>query len=62
MKVLAAPASAAELARKIADHIARETKPELAGIRIVRQAGDFDPMMPEFVRRFLAHALAGGSA
>jgi 8-oxo-dGTP pyrophosphatase MutT (NUDIX family) len=62
MKVLAAPASAAELARKIGDHIARETKPELAGIRIVRQTGDFDPMMPEFVRRFLAHALDGGGA
>jgi 8-oxo-dGTP pyrophosphatase MutT (NUDIX family) len=62
MKVLAAPASAAELARKIADHIARETKPELTGIRIVRQAGDFDPMMPEFVRRFLTHALDGGGA
>jgi len=62
MKVLAAPASAAELARKIGDHIARETKPELAGIRIVRHTGDFDPMMPEFVRRFLAHTLDGGSA
>ena len=62
MKVLAAPASAAELARRIGDHIARETTPELAGIRIVRHTGDFDPMMPEFVRRFLAHALDGGSA
>ncbi len=62
MKVLAAPASAAELARRIGDHIARETTPELAGIRIVRHTGDFDPMMPEFVRRFLAFALDGGSA
>ena len=62
MKVLAAPASAAELARRIGDHIARETTPELAGIRIVRHTGDFDPMMPEFVRRFLAFALGGGSA
>jgi 8-oxo-dGTP pyrophosphatase MutT (NUDIX family) len=62
MKVLAAPASAAELARKIGDHIARETTPELAGIRIVRHTGDFDPMMPGFVRRFLAHALDGGRA
>ena len=62
MKVLAAPASAAELARRIGDHIARETTPELAGIRIVRHTGDFDPMMPEFVRRFLAHALDDGGA
>jgi 8-oxo-dGTP pyrophosphatase MutT (NUDIX family) len=62
MKVLAAPATAAELERRIGDHLARETKPELAGIRIVRQTGDFDPMMPDFVRTFLAHALSGGSS
>jgi 8-oxo-dGTP pyrophosphatase MutT (NUDIX family) len=62
IKILAAPATAAELARKIGTNIARETKPELAEIRIVRRTGDFDPMMPDFVRSFLAHALDGGSA
>jgi hypothetical protein len=41
--------------------MARETKPELAAIRIVRRTGDFDPMMPDFVRSFLAHALDGAS-
>ena len=62
IKILAAPATAAELARKIGTNIARETKPELDGIRIVRGAGDFDPMMPDFVRSFLAHALDGASS
>jgi hypothetical protein len=61
IKILAAPGTAAELARKIGTNIARETKPELAGVRIVHGAGDFDPMMPDFVRGFLAHALDGGS-
>jgi 8-oxo-dGTP pyrophosphatase MutT (NUDIX family) len=61
MKILAAPATASELERKIGAHMARETKPELAGIRIVRRTGDLDPKMPDFVRSFLAHALDGGS-
>ena len=59
IKVLAAPATAAELGRTIRHHIARETKPELADIRIVRGTADFDPMMPDFVRMFLAHAWDG---
>jgi 8-oxo-dGTP pyrophosphatase MutT (NUDIX family) len=62
IKILAAPAAAADLGRKIDAHMARETKPELAAIRIVRGTGDFDPMMPDFVRSFLAHALDGASA
>jgi 8-oxo-dGTP pyrophosphatase MutT (NUDIX family) len=61
MKILAAPATASELERKIGAHMARETKPELAAIRIVRRTGDLDPKMPDFVRSFLAHALDGGS-
>jgi 8-oxo-dGTP pyrophosphatase MutT (NUDIX family) len=62
IKILAAPATSADLGRKIDAHMVRETKPELAAIRIVRGTGDFDPMMPDFVRSFLAHALDGGSA
>jgi len=62
MKVLAAPAPAADLERRIGAHMGRESKPELAGLRIVRGTGDFDPMMPDFVRTFLAHALDGGSS
>jgi 8-oxo-dGTP pyrophosphatase MutT (NUDIX family) len=57
MKVLAAPATAVELQRKMREHIAREETPELADVRIVRGPADFDPMMPPFVTEFLAQAL-----
>jgi 8-oxo-dGTP pyrophosphatase MutT (NUDIX family) len=56
MKVLAAPATAVELQRKMRQHIAREETPELADVRIVRGPADFDPMMPPFVTAFLAQA------
>ncbi|HEX4556508.1 MAG TPA: NUDIX hydrolase [Xanthobacteraceae bacterium] len=62
MKILAVPVSAVELERKVGAHLTRETKPELSGIRIIRGTGDFDAMMPDFVRSFLAHALDGGSS
>ncbi len=38
----------------------RERQPELADIRIVREATDFDPAMPRFVTAFLASRFAGG--
>jgi 8-oxo-dGTP pyrophosphatase MutT (NUDIX family) len=53
MKVLAVPASALELQRRMRDHIAREELAELADIRIVRGPDDFDPHMPAFVVAFL---------
>jgi 8-oxo-dGTP pyrophosphatase MutT (NUDIX family) len=62
IRVLAAPVTASELERKIGAHMARETKPELSGIRIVRGIGDFDPMMPDFVRTFLSQALSRASS
>jgi 8-oxo-dGTP pyrophosphatase MutT (NUDIX family) len=53
MKILVSDAPAADLQRRMRDHIAREDKPELADIRIVRGPGDFDPLMPPFVTAFL---------
>jgi 8-oxo-dGTP pyrophosphatase MutT (NUDIX family) len=53
MKVLQAHEPADVLRRRILDHLARETTPELADIRIVRSRRDFDPMMPRFVTTFL---------
>ena len=53
MKVLQARDPAEALRRRILDHLARETMPELADIRIVRSRRDFDPMMPRFVTAFL---------
>jgi 8-oxo-dGTP pyrophosphatase MutT (NUDIX family) len=60
MKVLDADFSAADLQRRMREHIARDENPELADIRIVRGSADFDPMMPPFVTAFLSHALRNG--
>ena len=45
-------------ARACSHHLARERQPELADIRIVRGAADFDPAMPRFVTAFLAQRFA----
>jgi len=55
MKLLRARETAAALRLRILDHLASETVPELADIRIVRGEGDLDPMMPPFVTSFLRH-------
>ncbi len=46
------------LARRIEAYLASESLPELSGVKLVRTAADFDTAMPEFVRAFLADALA----
>lgn len=55
MKLLRAHETAAALRRRILAHLASESEPELADIRIVRGAADLDPMMPPFVISFLRH-------
>ena len=55
MKILAASASADALQRKMREHLAREAKPELSDIRIVRGPDDFDRAMPAFVTAYLDH-------
>jgi 8-oxo-dGTP pyrophosphatase MutT (NUDIX family) len=55
VKLLRVCETAAELRARILAHLASETQPELADIRIVRSAADFDPMMPPFVTAFLTH-------
>jgi hypothetical protein len=57
MQLLQAREVAVDLRARMLDHIAREEKPELADIRIVRSTADFDPMMPTFVTAYLEHAL-----
>jgi 8-oxo-dGTP pyrophosphatase MutT (NUDIX family) len=54
-KILHAPDTAAALRVRIRGHLARETQPELADVRIVRSATDLDPMMPITVRTFLTY-------
>jgi 8-oxo-dGTP pyrophosphatase MutT (NUDIX family) len=56
MKTMRARAPAVEVRARILDHIGREQSPELADIRIVRSAADFEPAIPEYMIAFLQHA------
>jgi 8-oxo-dGTP pyrophosphatase MutT (NUDIX family) len=56
VKVLQARETAAVLRSRILAHLAQETQPELADIRIVRGPADLDPMMPPYVTAFLTDA------
>ena len=53
IKVLRSKYNAEFLRARIVGYLAKERKPELADIRIVRSAADFDPAMPRFVTAFL---------
>ena len=55
VRVLQARDDAATLRRRIEDSLARQAAPELAGIRLIGSAQDFEPMVAEFVRAFLSH-------
>jgi 8-oxo-dGTP pyrophosphatase MutT (NUDIX family) len=59
-KVLRSQLPAAALRARILQTLAAERQPELADIRIIRSAADFDPAMRSFARTFLAHRFAGG--
>jgi 8-oxo-dGTP pyrophosphatase MutT (NUDIX family) len=58
IKVLRSRESADALRAHVLSHLARERQPELADIRIVRSATDFDAAMPRFVTTFLAQRFA----
>jgi hypothetical protein len=53
LKPVRSPLSAHELRARILAHMAAETHPELANVRIVRGVADLDAMMPEFIRDYL---------
>lgn len=55
MKLLRARQPAAALRGRILDHLAKQSHPELADIRIVRGPDDLDPMMPPHVIGYLQH-------
>jgi len=55
LKVLHANLPAVELRARILAHMAAETRPELADVRIARGPADIDPMMPGFIPAFLTH-------
>jgi 8-oxo-dGTP pyrophosphatase MutT (NUDIX family) len=58
IKVLRSREDAGALRARILACLAQERQPELADIRIVGSAADFDPAMPRFVTAFLAHRFA----
>lgn len=58
MRPLQAHADAQSLREQVQDYLARQRKPELAGVRIMRSSRDFVPNMPQFMTAFLAGALA----
>ena len=60
IKVLRARQSAEDVRTRILKQLASEQQPELADIRTARSAADFDPMMPGYVKAFLAHRFGGG--
>lgn len=62
IKTLRSPLAADALRARILAHLASEAQPELAGIRIVRGAADFENAMPGFVTAYLARFFAGGLA
>jgi 8-oxo-dGTP pyrophosphatase MutT (NUDIX family) len=55
IKVLQSSIQASELQESALQFLGTKETPELAGIRIVRNSADFDPMMPPFVTAFLTH-------
>jgi len=55
MKAIKANRPAEELRREVLAHLAGEARPELADVRVVRSADDFDPAMPDFVTAYLSH-------
>ena len=55
---LNSPLAAAQLVEKIEGFIRTATLPELSGVMPVRTVADFDPAMPEFIKAYLADALA----
>ncbi len=55
VKVLCTAEPAAALREKILAFLARQRRPELAGLHVVRSPADLDPRMPAFVPRFFDH-------
>jgi 8-oxo-dGTP pyrophosphatase MutT (NUDIX family) len=59
MKAIEADCPAEHLRQAVLRHLASETRPELADVRIVRSPEDFDPAMPDFVTAYLSHVWGG---
>ncbi len=58
IKLMRSRETARDLEARVRGHLARDTQPELADIRLVRGPADFDPAMPRYVTAFLGHHFA----
>lgn len=55
IKIMLASEPAHQIRAQILRHIAAQSHPELADMRLVRGPGDFTPAMPDFMMSFLNH-------
>jgi 8-oxo-dGTP pyrophosphatase MutT (NUDIX family) len=55
VKLLRTAETAAALRERILAFLARQRRPELAGLHVVRSPADLDPRMPAFVPKFFDH-------
>jgi 8-oxo-dGTP pyrophosphatase MutT (NUDIX family) len=58
MKPVRSPATAEVLVARIHAWLARDPKPELARMHVVRSLADLVPAMPDFIKAYLTHKLA----
>jgi 8-oxo-dGTP pyrophosphatase MutT (NUDIX family) len=55
IKTMRSALTGAALHAAVAAHLAHESEPELADVRLVGSPADIDPAVPEFVQAFLRH-------
>ncbi len=61
MREVRVPGAAEAARERILAHLARERRPELSDVHIVRQPDDIDQTaMPPFMQAYLRFALTGG--
>ena len=61
VRILRSPATGESLRAMVEAHLARETRPELRAVHLVRAVSDIVPSMPRFVSAFLEAEFSGQS-
>jgi 8-oxo-dGTP pyrophosphatase MutT (NUDIX family) len=60
IKVLRSNEVTSVLRERVLAHLASEREPELSGVCVIRDVGEFDPAMPRFISAFLALRFSKG--
>ena len=60
IKVLRSNEVTSVLRERVLAHLASEREPELSGVCVIRDVGEFDPAMPRFISAFLASRFSKG--